>query len=193
MSNRDEILYVINNLDNLRKEAKIKKYKNIKISNKCKKDILPGMIPEGIENIIVGSQINQDLNKKNLPSTVKKLTVGYSYKKDLTNLPESIEELIVGYKFQGRIDNLPNLKKLVIKSKYTQKLPYLPNTKIYMYDFEPNVFKNYQILVKKCTKPIYHVNNENLMKIKIIGNNSIMYKCKEKLHNLFCCCSANNH
>lgn len=183
----NNVIYVANDLNILRKEAKIKNLKIIKISNKWQKDILPGMIPEGIKHIIIGSKLNLDLNKKNLPSTLKKLTIGYSYKKDLINLPESIEELTVGNKFQGQIANLPNLKKLVIKSKYTKRLPYLPNTKIYMYDFEPNVFKGYEISVKKCTKPIYCVNNENLMKIKIIGNNSIMYK----LRNLFCCCLPN--
>jgi len=182
---------VVNNLDNLYDQVKNKKYKNIKISNKWKKDILPGMIPEGIENIIIGSKINVALNKKNLPCTLKKLTVGYSYKKDLTNLPESIEELVLGHKFNGKISNLPNLRKLIIKSKYDKKLPYLPNTKIYMYDYEPIVFKGYEISIRKCTKPMYCVNNERLMKIRMIANNSLIYRCKEKLHNLFCCCSLN--
>lgn len=176
----------INDIKQLVNNAQLHKY--IKISNKITSQIGPGQIPEGVVGIVFGSNMNYEVSKKNLPSTLKYLNLGFSFNQDLTNLP-NIEELTVGYSFKSKIKNVPNLKKLIIKSNYDRPLPYLPNTKIYMYDnnIGENVFKDYIIVMKPCKEKRVYVNNNDLMIIQMQTYKSCNSWCLSSLINIFCC------
>lgn len=78
---------------------------------------------------------NIPLSNKNLPSSLKYLTIEGNYNQKINNLPENLEELEIYYSsFEGEINNLPSsLKKLVIIEcdNFKSKLDNLPkNLKI---------------------------------------------------------------
>jgi len=165
-------------IDNINDLKKYRNFRFIKISNNVKEEIKKGDIHEGVIGIVFGSNMNYKIDKNNLPSTLKYLILGFNFNQDLDNLPSGLEELSVGYNFKSKIKNIPNLKKLTIKSDYNLQLPYLPNTKIYMYskNIGTNVFKNYNITIKKCEDKKNYVVNDDLFVIKMKGyKNSYMW------------------
>lgn len=178
---------VIDNINEINSDTQFHKF--IKISNKVKYPILPGQIPHGVIGIIFGSNMNHEINKKNLPSTLKILYLGFNFNQDLNDLPDGLEELTLGSNFQGTIKNVSNLKKLTIKSNYNKRLPYLPHTKIYMYNnnIGDQVFKDYVITMKKSKDKKNYINNENLLVIRIREYKTYSTCCKLWFLNLFNC------
>jgi hypothetical protein len=180
---------VIENIEQLKNPHQIFKY--IKILNKEDLEILPGQIPEGVEGIIFGSNTNSKLSSKNLPKTLRLLYLGFSFDQDFTDFPPNLQEVTFGSNFQGKIKNPPSsLKKLTIKSKYNHRLPYMPNTAVYLYEdaIGDNVFSGYSILMKKCKEKKPYVNSANLMVIKMEGYKSCVPCCSVAwLINLFNC------
>lgn len=86
-------------------------------------------LPSNLEelNIIGLDYFNHELN--NLPSTLKKLSIGGIYSHSLDNLPNGLKELRLGGNYKSKLDGLPNnLETLYLDYNFNQELDNLPSS-----------------------------------------------------------------
>ena len=146
-------------------------YKKVQFDNQFNSRI--SWLPEGITDINLGMNFDKPL--ENLPSTVKRINVGYaSFNQPLDYLPNGLEEFTInfGLLFNQSLDNLPpTLKKInIISTVFYYPINNLPSNLEYIniskFDYNntislPSQLKQIHILeyksnVENLDKPEYN-------------------------------------
>jgi hypothetical protein len=126
-------------------------------------EIIPGSLPDGIQELHFGRRFNKPIGRQNLPKSLRILVLGDKFRQEFDTLPSELELLSLGCEYGGMVlnkDILPGSLKVVVyacsEEEYIMDDDGYPNG---TYHLLYNLLKNPVNSEGKKFKVIHHFKN----------------------------------